>query len=53
MRSSPIVDLNFSLTNLVFSGRVKEDSSLKLPAGAEKRRVFSVDQVSVEKTDAI
>ncbi|KLO11634.1 hypothetical protein SCHPADRAFT_941860 [Schizopora paradoxa] len=32
---------------------VKEDDSLKLPIGAERRRVFSVDQVSVDKTGSI
>jgi len=33
--------------------QVKEDSSLKLPVGAERRRVFAVDQVSVDKTGSI
>jgi len=28
--------------------QVKEDSSLKLPVGADRRRVFTVDQVSME-----
>ncbi len=32
---------------------MKEDSSLKLPVGAERRRVFAVDQVSVDKTGSI
>ena len=36
-----------------FSDSVKEDDSLKLPIGAERRRVFSVDQVSVDKTGSI
>ncbi len=39
---------SFGLNFCFISYRVKEDNSLKLPVGADRRRVFTVDQVSME-----